>query len=83
MSDYPSYLRSIGMKEVKRDHVLQLVLICALGALSIWSSLIIFESEKLLKDIGKNTDTNYYVAQVQFFGWIIIVFLAFMKMFTQ
>jgi hypothetical protein len=82
MSDYPSYLRSIGMKEVKRDHVLQLVMISALAGLSIWSSMIIFGDEKLLKDIGKNTDTNYYVAQVQLVVWIIVVFLAFMKMFT-
>ena len=81
MSDYPSYLRSIGMKEVKRDHVIQLIIICVVAGLSFWSSMIIFGDEKLLKDIGKNTDMNYYVAMVQLVVWIVILVFSFIKMF--
>ena len=84
MSDYyPNYLRGIGMKDVKRDHVLQLIVICLVAGLSFWSSMIIFDNEKALKDIGKNTDMNYTIAQIQIALWVLILIYSFMKMFTS
>lgn len=84
MSDYyPNYLRSVGMKEVKRDHVLQLIVICLVAGLSFWSSMIIFDDEKKLKDVGKNTDMNYTIAQIQIGVWVVILIFSFMKMFNS
>jgi hypothetical protein len=84
MSDYyPNYLRTVGMKEVKRDHVLQLIVICLVAGLSFWSSMIIFDDEKALKDIGKNTDMNYTIAQIQIGVWVVILIFSFMKMFNS
>ena len=84
MSDYyPNYLRTIGMKEVKRDHVLQLIVICLVAGLSFWSSMIIFDNEKVLKDYGKNTDMNYTIAQIQIVVWVLILIFSFMKMFNS
>ena len=84
MSDYyPNYLRTVGMKEVKRDHVLQLIVICLVAGLSFWSSMIIFDDEKALKDIGKNTDMNYMIAQIQIGVWVVILIFSFMKMFNS
>ena len=84
MSDYyPNYLRGIGMKDVKRDHVLQLIVICLVAGLSFWSSMIIFDDEKKLKDVGKNTDMNYTIAQIQIALWVLILIYSFMKMFTS
>lgn len=84
MSDYyPNYFRTIGMKEVKRDHVLQLIVICLVAGLSFWSSMIIFDDEKKLKDVGKNTDMNYTIAQIQIGVWVVILIFSFMKMFNS